>query len=235
MSKIGIYKIECVINQKKYIGQSLNIEIRGKRHLRELSNNCHWNTHLQHSFNKYGIDNFLFEIIEECTKDELNEKEMFYIKHFKSYNREFGFNLEQGGNFNKTISEETKIKISQSMKGVKKSLIVREKMSISQKKRSKEISKQHTGNSYTKGIKRSQDFKDKISKSLIGNKRRLGLTPINTTPVIQYDVNMNFIKEWDKFSDLKKTFGYNHSNLIKCCKGEIKKSYGYIWRYKISQ
>ena len=79
---IGIYKITNKINQHCYIGQSRQIEKRWKRHI-EVSNNKNAKEYqypLYKAFRKYGIKNFLFEVIEECTVDLLNEKENYYIK-----------------------------------------------------------------------------------------------------------------------------------------------------------
>lgn len=90
---IGIYKITNKANNKKYIGQSNNVENRLKNgHLKPLLNNKHKNEHLQAAFNKYGIQNFLFEIIEECEEDLLNEREQYWIEYYKCYLPENGYN-----------------------------------------------------------------------------------------------------------------------------------------------
>lgn len=87
---IGIYKITNKINGKSYIGQSTNIEGRFERHKNEKR------YILGEAFNKYGIDNFNFEIIEECPKKELNEKEIFYIDFYNTITP-FGYNIQTGG------------------------------------------------------------------------------------------------------------------------------------------
>ena len=46
---------------------------------------------------KYGIENFSIEILEECSKEKLNEKECFYIEKFKSYDKDIGYNIGKGG------------------------------------------------------------------------------------------------------------------------------------------
>lgn len=66
MKKIGIYKIENTINKKVYIGQSNNILIRFSNHKYELNSNKHSNSHLQRAWNKYGRENFIFDILCEC-------------------------------------------------------------------------------------------------------------------------------------------------------------------------
>jgi group I intron endonuclease len=71
---IGIYKITSP-SGKIYIGQSINIEKRFKYYKRK---SCNGQTILLRSFNKYGVENHKFEIIEECSIELLNERERFY-------------------------------------------------------------------------------------------------------------------------------------------------------------
>lgn len=56
------------------------------------------NTHcslIKYAFHKYGVDNFIFEVLEECKQEELNEKEQYWIKYFDTF--ENGYNLTLGG------------------------------------------------------------------------------------------------------------------------------------------
>ena len=79
---IGIYKITNQINGKCYIGQSSDINKRWKNH-KICSNNPNdkrYNYPLYQAFRKYGIENFKFEILEECSQNQLNEKECYWIK-----------------------------------------------------------------------------------------------------------------------------------------------------------
>lgn len=92
---VGIYSIVNNVNKKRYIGQSIDIEERIKRHFRELRKNIHYNAHLQRSFNKYGEDAFSFEILEQCQEEDLNDQEKFWIEKFDSYNN--GYNQTIGG------------------------------------------------------------------------------------------------------------------------------------------
>lgn len=89
---IGIYKITNLINQKIYIGQSTDIESRWEDHKFYSQKE---NTAIQAAFKKYGISNFSFEIIEECRKEELDAKEIYWIAKYDTYNN--GYNLTKGG------------------------------------------------------------------------------------------------------------------------------------------
>ena len=127
-----IYKITNQINGKVYIGKTiLPIEQRLKRHFYLAGKNV--NRYLYDSINKYGKENFIIELIEECEYDLANEKEIYYIDFYKSNNKDFGYNMTIGGDggrmpeeslrkmiIKKTgekLSEETKRKISEANKG----------------------------------------------------------------------------------------------------------------------
>lgn len=95
MGKTGIYMIRNTVNNKSYIGQSQNIELRIKTHVWMLSNNRHYNVHMQSAWNKYGEGSFSISILEECEACRLDELEMFYINKFDSYKN--GYNRTEGG------------------------------------------------------------------------------------------------------------------------------------------
>lgn len=76
---VGIYMIINKINGDCYIGSSINLKNRKSRHLRDLKNNNHHSLILQRAVKKYGIENFQFEIVEECLKSELLNREQYYL------------------------------------------------------------------------------------------------------------------------------------------------------------
>lgn len=88
---VGIYKIESINNNKPYIGSSNNIERRWNEHIRQLNKGEHHSIKLQRAWNKYGEDNFVFTIIEECEINELLNREHYYI--YEVYNSiDLGYN-----------------------------------------------------------------------------------------------------------------------------------------------
>lgn len=116
MNDIGIYCIENIVNNKRYIGQSIHIHRRWSEHKYELNNNIHDNDYLQKSWNKYGPDNFKFDIIELCDESELDNKECYYISLYNTTDCNYGYNLQTGGSVNRTVSEVTRQKLSQAAK-----------------------------------------------------------------------------------------------------------------------
>ena len=84
---IGIYKITNILNNLIYVGQSTNIYKRWSNHRSNGFNikSREYNIPLYQDFRKYGFENFKFEIIEECLKEELNEKEQYWIEYYDSF------------------------------------------------------------------------------------------------------------------------------------------------------
>ena len=95
---IGIYKITNLINGKSYIGQSVNIQKRFNAHRSAAfnPNNKNYDFPLYKAIRKYGIENFKFEVLEECDRSELDNKETFYIAKYQTHGKN-GYNQDDGG------------------------------------------------------------------------------------------------------------------------------------------
>lgn len=113
----GIYMIKNKINGNIYIGQAADIYERWKEHISLLRRGKHVNNHLQRAWNKYGSDNFEFSIVEECSENALNDREIYWIAEYDSYHNGYNQTLGGGGVRGFKHDEETKQRISESLKG----------------------------------------------------------------------------------------------------------------------
>ena len=125
---IGIYKIENKINGKVYIGQSIDILRRWREHRVAAHNN---EAPLYRAIRKYGLESFNFEVIEECCREELNDKEINYIIEYDSFYT--GYNLTTGGDASTWVKTSSRvIEIKKDLKdGLLSSKEIMEKYSIS--------------------------------------------------------------------------------------------------------
>lgn len=112
-SKCGIYSIFNVENGKRYVGSSKDLYNRLHEHIHNLKHDKSHNKHLQASWNKYGEDSFIFNVLEFCEESSRFEREQFYIDCLKP---EYNFSLQVIANTNRIISEEQKQKISNTLK-----------------------------------------------------------------------------------------------------------------------
>jgi len=115
---VGIYKITSPSN-KIYIGQSIHIEKRFKDY-----KNLHGARNqpaLYSSFIKHGVENHIFEVIEECSIEYLNDRERYWQEHYNTLNRD-GLNclLTHSTTMSGRLSEETKKKISEGVRASSK-------------------------------------------------------------------------------------------------------------------
>ena len=117
-------------NGKKYIGQTINsLSQRAGRGTRYKPNSP-----VSNAIKKYGWENIIKETIECSSEEEMDKKEKELIALYKTQDREFGYNIDEGGHRRHYCSEETKEKISKSKLGIKKgplSEATKEKLSVS--------------------------------------------------------------------------------------------------------
>ena len=105
MTKYGrIYIIRNTINSKVYIGQTkVSLKLRFQNHLSAARNGKDYV--IGKAIRKYGEENFYIELLEECTIEELNERERYWISYFNSTNNKFGYNISIGGNVIRTTKK----------------------------------------------------------------------------------------------------------------------------------
>lgn len=141
------------------------------------------NKHFYNAILKYGWDNFKHEIIfSGITKEEAIQSEKQLIKALNSNDPLFGYNNTEGGETRKSLSKESRLKVSTKNKGKKRSADTRRKIAESKKNK--------------KGNPCSQSRKLALSILMKGNTYAKNLQ-INKIPIIQLDLNNNVICVWE--------------------------------------
>lgn len=211
-----IYKITNLINGKEYVGQTgLSIEERFKEHIKASQRGV--DRPLYRAFRKYGIDNFIIEELEECSLNELSEKETFWIQNENSYNN--GYNATLGGEGSRLFD------YNQVWKYWELGLSVKE---IANK----------LGRTNTDQIR-------KILKEVfnISSNEIIERFPQSYSKKIQcYTKNQEFVADFNSISAASKWIqenNYSSSNLNgiaahigQCCNGKRKSAYNFIWKIK---
>lgn len=91
--KTGIYKITNLLDQKCYVGQSVNVSERWKQHIRRgVGADAPTRNKLYPAMLSTGVENFSFELIEECTADKLDEREKFWQSYFHA--QDYGYSIK---------------------------------------------------------------------------------------------------------------------------------------------
>jgi group I intron endonuclease len=206
-----IYKITNKVDQKVYIGQtSRDLELRWKEHKKKGSN-CKY---LKAAIENHGVENFKFELICISFDENLNDLEMFYIKKYNSL-VPLGYNLRNGGN-NGKLNEETKKKISESLKLNK----------------TKPINKSFLGRKHT------EETKKLISNQLIGKcmaentRQKMIASRMNGRQICQYDLSGKLLNKFNSFKEICEKLNFPKSSILGCCLGNSKTSRGFVWKYE---
>ena len=199
--KSGIYVIRNISNNKAYIGSAVDLHKRKILHYCELRGNKHHNRHLQSAYNKYGEDNFVFEVLTYIdNKEELITIETKYIQLFEVCNPDIGYNICHNGRSSLGIkrSEESKQKMRDAQKGRK----------ISEEHK-KKLSESHIG---------------KIVSNETREKKSIPVVKLDKE-------TRELISEYFGSSEASRQTGINRSNILSVCRGKYKTAGGYNWQY----
>jgi len=164
---IGIYKITSP-NGKVYIGQSINIE-RRFRHYKILR--CKDQVKIYNSLLKYGVDAHIFEVLELCDTEQLNNRERHYQDLYDSVANGLNLLYVKSEHFNGGHSDESKKKISDSLKGRTFTDEHKYKIGLSNSRRIKSPETIEKHRLAGLGRKASAETKEKQRQSRLGSKR----------------------------------------------------------------
>lgn len=226
---IGIYKYTNKINGKIYIGQSVNIYKRKNYHEAPNSRKLE-RSYFHRAIDKYGIENFDFEIVEECSKEELNEKEKLYIEKYNSFDRNNGYNRTTGGeqpNRNSLCKPVYQI-------DMKTRKIVSQFVSTREAERKTNVPSTHIigccqrKTTKAKGFLWSyvEDYDEDYYRNLDikqgGRKQKM---------VYQKDVNSNIVGCYENIKIASNLTKIGRTSINNCLCGYSKTAGGYLWSY----
>lgn len=211
----GIYCIRNIINQKVYIGKSINIRQRIWNHISNLNskNIKSENQHFINAWWKYGKENFEYFVLEIIDKNQENienivkDKELFWMDYYESYSRDKGYNLRRDSSTKMIVHEETKKKYSEAQ-------IKRYKDPNERKK---------TGEYSSKFWKENPEIKEQMSKKVSD--------AVTKYLIYQYSKDgKTLIKIWNKVKDIIiENPTYKTHNIYSVCSGAKPTIYGYRW------
>lgn len=219
----GIYKIMNQINGKAYIGQSICIKDRWTQHKNDAKNKnsqC-YDRPLYRAIRKYGIENFEFSVLEECPPEELNEKEIYWIKYYDTFNAERGYNLTPGGHQSvKVVPKELYELWDQgfSIQELIKHFNVNHKTIDKWLKQCPTYSVQE---SFRRGYYKSKKYRKSIGRFF--NKR-----------ICQYTLKGEIVRYWRSIREIGRAFDSQsiRQGVAKCLVGKYYSSYGFRWGYE---
>ena len=219
-NNVGIYRYINKVNGKSYVGQSLDLRHRHNEHISLLKRGLDGCILLQKAWNKYGEENFMYEIICLCNPEELDILEIKHIKKFDSYHNGYNCNKGGAGNSGFNHSDITKRKIAISSKGRKPTQETLRKMSLAQQGRNMSAAhRKALSNSWT--AERKQHLSETRSGVNNPNFGRCGRDSCNAAPVIS-----NFGNFFFTAVDAAKWCGLKSATNISSCINGKKKSAG---------
>jgi group I intron endonuclease len=234
-----VYITKNLINGKMYIGKDShnNPEYLGSGAL------------LLEDIKIYGRKNFRKDILEYCTKDNLGEREEYWIDFFNAVNSKLFYNIrsQTSGWYNKDLNPEkydyVVKKISESNKGRKVSQETKDKISQNQERKEK-LRKANSGkpkpegfgetiSQLKSGVKLSKEHCEKISQGKKGKKQPQSYIDKKSKPIIQLDKQNNIIQEFKSVKDAAASNEKFKISNINCCLRNVSKTaYGFKWIYK---
>lgn len=227
---IGIYKIVSPTG-KVYIGQAVCIKKRKKSYQKAR---CKGQPRLYASLIKYGFSEHIFEVVEECSEDQLNVRERHW-QDFYDVLSEKGLNCKLTKTEDRTgcYSQESKNKNSESLKAFWKT------------PEGQECRKRQVANTDYRARTTNTDLITKAAntdyKAIVANRdedARLKNTDLvaaakkRWVTIIQCAKNGTIIREWLSQKEASQTLKIDHTNISNCLKGRQSTAGGFSWKYK---
>ena len=239
----GIYAIVNLINGKRYVGQTYDLHHRWIRHKSYLKNNTNHNRHLQAAWNKYGEENFKYEVLEKCDFDLLDEREIYWINYYDCLNN--GYNFSEGGigckGYKHTEEEILKMRMIQNPEPVVQLDLEGNYLNtfISCGEAGAHIGKKSVAGiklccekkKYRKAYGYIWVYEKDYKNGTIDWDYYFQKSKNQKKPVLQYDMNMNFIREWDSIFQTQED-GFVPSQVSIVCSGKNLSHKGYIFVFK---
>lgn len=212
-----IYKIENLVNGKVYVGQSKDPERRWKGH-KELAKNEAEQRQLYKDMREFGVNNFVFSVLEECDSHKTGGRETFWIKKYNSQDSRYGYNSYMGGGgrigAGVVLQYDLDGNFIRSYEG--NSEAARE-TGLDQAS----IGKACSGKLYTcGGYLWRRAYQD----------RPMPYKRIRGKSVLQYDLTGKFLRKYDNMKQAGKENNLRCQKISECCYGLIDSFGGYIWR-----
>jgi len=231
----GIYQITNEINGKSYIGSTVNLYQRSRQHYSKLKNFKHPNAKLSNAIAKYGITNFSFSVLYyNCEIEDLLKLEGMYIKKLKPF-----YNIDEVDiNGKRHCSESTKKIIGEKSKQKfleNPNLIQKFKDSIGNmagwNKGMKNIYSEETLKKMSKAGKENIKNRDPKIQAKFYEGREKNAENMKT-PILQFDLNWNFIKEWESLKAAAEGMGAKSVGNFTTAHKKGIKLFGSYWRKK---
>jgi group I intron endonuclease len=225
---IGIYRIISP-SGKIYIGQSINLERREFEYSKVYK--CKGQPRLHASLVKYGFSTHLFEVIEECTAEQLNIRERHW-QEFYNVLSERGLNCRLTHTLDKSGVH--------SIESTNKQIVSRKLFELTPEGREVRATMIANIKAFYKTPEGRACLKNRASKIdyVASNLKRLASrdevarAEKNKKSIIQHAKDETFIKEWTSGKEAGNTLGIHPANITACLKGRYKHSGGFIWKYK---
>lgn len=223
----GIYKFTSKTTGLSYIGQSIDIERRYNEHKRTTNKDYSF----YNAIKEHGWDDFIFEIIEYCNQEQLNEREKYWISYYDTYYH--GYNETLGGEGGPASGKKKPV-AQYDLEGnfiaaYESELDAERKLGF--KSKSSNISRVCSGEAYkSKGFQWRFITNDIDYKSNIGSCPQKARYSNKTNKIAQCDIEThNIIQIFNSISEASRKTGINRQNISSVCNNRNKSASGYYW------